>query len=104
MLRDKLYAPWFGGNIEWGFHVIDGSYSEVVVQVENLEFQETDDGNLSVEYHIISKPDRLTDEDLKADEFKEMFQLIVNDIVKEAVEIYETKDDRSNNTQELNQQ
>ena len=104
MLRNSLYAPWFGKENEWGFHLIDGKFNDVVVQIQDMKMEEKDDGNLSLEYHVISKPEGIADEDIKSEEFKGIFQLVVNDIVKEAIEFYEQKDDRSNNPQELDPQ
>lgn len=92
MLRNNLYRPWFLNDKRWGFEVIDGEYSGVVVQIEKLEFKEgSDDGNLDVEYHIINKPEIIAEENVKGDLFKSVFELIVNDIVKEAIETLDDK-------------
>lgn len=100
MLRNDLYKPWFLEDSKWGFEVIDGEFSGVVVEVENIEFKnDSEDGNLDVNYHIINKPSLLTDEDVKSDLFKSTFELIVNDIVREAIETFD-ENDRNNNTKE----
>lgn len=106
MLRDELYTPWFN-NEDWGFEVIDGEFSGVVVQVSEVNFKEEvqeDDSNLSVNYHIISKPEIITEEQVKGDLFNALFQTIITDIVKEAVESYEHDNNRSNDSKESDPQ
>jgi len=91
MLRNELYTPWFN-NSDWGFEVIDGEFSGVVVQVAELELKEEteeDPSNLLANYHVISKPQIITDEQLKSDLFSALFQTIITDIVKEAIESYD---------------
>jgi len=106
MLRNELYTPWFN-NSDWGFEVIDGEFSGVVVQVSELELkEETDenDSNLSVNYHIISKPEIITEEQVKSDLFSALFQTIITDIVKEAVEAYDSDNNRNNDSKESDPQ
>ena len=57
-----------------------------------MEFVETDGGNLEAEYHIVSKPEIISEEDVKGDLFEAVFQNIIVDIIKEAVEDYEQYD------------
>ena len=106
MLRNELYTPWFNKD-DWGFEVIDGEFSGVVVQVSEVNFKEEiqeDDSNLSVNYHIINKPEIITEEQVKSDLFNALFQTIITDIVKEAVEAYEHDNNRSNNSKESDPQ
>jgi hypothetical protein len=106
MLRNELYTPWFN-NSDWGFEVIDGEFSGVVVQVTELKLKEEtdeDDSNLSVNYHIISKPEIITEEQVKSDLFNALFQTIITDIVKEAVEAYDSDNNRNNNSKESDPQ
>ena len=98
MLRNDLYKPWFASEKDWGFEIIDGQFSGVIVQIEKVEFVETDGGNLEAEYHIVSKPEIISEEDVKGDLFEAVFQNIIVDIIKEAVEDYEQN--RNNNTKE----
>ena len=105
MLRNELYKPWFIKDKEWGFEIIEGEYSGVVVQVEDVKFKEEtsdDNSNLSVEYHIISKPEIVSDESVKSDLFDALFQTIISDIVSEAIENYDN--DRNNNSKEPDSQ
>ena len=106
MLRNDLYKPWFK-EPDWGFEIIDGEYSGVVVQVSNLQLKDetsVDDNNLSVEYHVIYKPDLITEDQVKSDLFVSLFQTIILDIVKEAVENYSNEIDRNNDTKEPDSQ
>lgn len=98
MLRNELYKPWFKDN-DWGFEVIDGEYNGVVVQVTDLQFKEEtseDNSNLSVEYHVINKPEIISEESVKSDLFNALFQTIITDLVSEAIENYaNNRDDDS---------
>lgn len=99
MLRNELYKPWFSKDKDWGFEVIDGEYSGVVVQVTDLQLKEEtseDNSNLSVEYHVISKPEIISEESVKSDLFNALFQTIITDLVSEAIENYaNNRDDDS---------
>jgi hypothetical protein len=99
VLRNELYKPWFSKDKDWGFEVIDGEYSGVVVQVTDLQFKEEtseDNSNLSVEYHVISKPEIISEESVKSDLFNALFQTIITDLVSEAIENYaNNRDDDS---------
>lgn len=100
MLRNDLYRPWFLDKEKWGFEIISGDFKDVVVQLEKLEFNETAEGNLDVEYHVVHKPEILSEEEIKGELFKTTFELIVNDIVREAIETLEDDKLRDNNTKE----
>ncbi len=89
MLRNELYKPWFVGEKDWGFEIVDGEYSGVVVQVESIEFSKKDDGSVDLDYHVIRQPEDTRDLDLKGDLFTKTVEIIINDILKEAVDHYE---------------
>ena len=112
MLRNKIYKPWFIDEDKWGFEIIHGHpFKNVVVQLKYVQSDDlnlnehdivdSDKTSLGVEYYIISKPDHVTDEQLKSHEFRTTFDMIVNDILKEALQV---DDDRNNNTQESSSQ
>lgn len=104
MLRNELYKPWFSKDKDWGFEVIDGEYSGVVVQVTDLKFKNepTENDNLSVEYHIIHKPEIISEESVKSDLFNALFQTIITDLVSEAIENY--ANNRDNDSKESDSQ
>lgn len=88
MLRNELFKPWFVGE-DWGFEIIDGEYKEVCLQITKFEFKESQDGNVDLEYHVVRKPEILTEEDLKKPEFQSVVEVIINDILREAIGHYE---------------
>ena len=95
MLRNELFKPWFVGE-DWGFEIIDGEFKDVTLQITKFEFKESNDGNVDLEYHVVRKPEILTDEDLKNPEFQAVVEVIINDILKEAIDHYEqTRNDDS---------
>ena len=98
MLRNDLYKPWFAADNEWGFEILDGMYKDVVVQIESLEFAPDQESMVELNYHVIKKPD-LIEEDLTKDPvFVSQVELIVNDILYEAVELHKNEQNRDNNT------
>lgn len=88
MLRNDLYQPWFVDE-KWGFEILSGEYQSTVVEIEKLDFKPDSKEELDLEYHIVNKPEVLAEEDLKTEKFYFTVQLILNDILKEAIETYE---------------
>ena len=84
MLRNELYRPWFANEKDWGVEIIDGAYNKVIVQIEKVEFP-NESNELRLDYHIVHKPMDLTVEDMSNDIFKSVIELIINDILKEAI-------------------
>ncbi|MFZ9611071.1 MAG: hypothetical protein ACO294_10255 [Methylococcales bacterium] len=98
MLRNDLFKPWFVGEKDWGFEIIDGEFKEVTVQIEKLEFPAEDSPELQLDYHVVHKPDHISDEDIKGDMFKAVMEAIINDILREAIDIH--KQARDDDTKE----
>ena len=96
MLRNDTYKPWFEGE-DWGIEIIDGEYSGVIVQFKSLEFSAKDDGTVDVDFHIINQPQG-AEIDTKSDMFNNTIEIIINDILKEAISLYEQT--RNNDTPE----
>ena len=96
MLRNDLYKPWFVEDKRWGFEVISGEYQGLVVQLENIDMIEESKNGIGVNYHIIHKPEIITDTMMKSEMLNQTFDLIINDIIQEAMEI---DDNRNNNTE-----
>lgn len=100
MLRNDLFRPWFVGEKDWGFEIIDGEYTGVVVQIEEVNFSTTDPNSVELNFHVVRRPENLADFDTKDELFVKTVDLIINDILKEAVEDYEQN--RNGNTKESN--
>ena len=86
MLRNDLFKPWFVGEKDWGFEIIDGEFRNVTVQIEKLDWPDEDSSELALDYHIVHKPELITDEDIKSDTFKAVVEVIINDILREAID------------------
>lgn len=103
MLRDSLYRPWFGPENVWGIEILDGDFSKVVLAVEKLEFKDENDdgsGNLVLEYNIISAPSEYPDGSLEKNElFHSTLDIVINDVLKEAIESHEQSIRESNTKQ-----
>lgn len=94
MLRNDLYVPWIVSDDKWGVEIIDGEFSGVVLQLESVEFSEKEAGGVDVNYHIIKKPEFM--EEVTGDLFQNTLELIINDILREAVEL--SKNDEQTGT------
>ena len=84
MLRNDLFKPWFVGN-DWGFEIIDGEFNGVTVQIAKLDWPDEGSNELALDYHVVHKPELITDEDIKSDTFKAVVEVIINDILREAI-------------------
>jgi hypothetical protein len=102
MLRNDLFRPWFVGEKDWGVEIIDGEFSGVSIQIESVEFDESPDGNLKLDYHTVHRPEDITEEALQSDMFKATLELILNDVLREAIDNYEQT--RNNDTTEPSSQ
>ena len=85
MLRNDLFKPWFVGN-DWGFEIIDGEFNGVTVQIAKLDWPDEGSNELALDYHVVHKPELITDEDIKSDTFKAVVEVIINDILREAID------------------
>ena len=97
MLRNDLFKPWFVGN-DWGFEIIDGEFNGVTVQIAKLDWPDEGSNELALDYHVVHKPELITDEDIKSDTFKAVVEVIINDILREA--IHELKQTGNNGSTE----
>jgi hypothetical protein len=97
MLRNDLFKPWFVGK-DWGFEIIDGEFKDVTVQIEKLDWPDEGKSELALDYHVVHKPEIITDEDVKGDKFKVVIEVIINDILREAID--DLKQTRDNDTTE----
>jgi hypothetical protein len=102
MLRNDLYRPWFVGEKDWGFEIIDGEYTDVVVQIEAIEFSKENEGSVDLNYHLVRKPEHLQELSSSDEMFNKTVEIIINDILREAVDSYEQI--RSNDSQESSSQ
>ena len=56
MLRNDLFKPWFVGEKDWGFEIIDGEFNGVTVQIEKLDWPDEGKSELALDYHVVHKP------------------------------------------------
>ena len=99
-LRNDLYKPWFASDKDWGVEIIDGEFSGVVVQIESIEFSEKNDGTVDLNFHVINK-EQFPDLDVNTELFNKTIELIINDVLREAIDHYEQT--RNNDTSEPGQ-
>lgn len=95
MLRNSLFKPFFVGEQDWGFEIIDGPFKEVCIQIMDIKIEENEAGNCHLDYHTVRLPEHLKEEDLKTPEFQAVIESILNDILKEAITEHENRDSHS---------
>lgn len=101
MLRNDLFQPWFVGESQWGFEIISGDYRGISVQIESIEFADSEDGNVNLDYHIIHKPEIFNDDVVKDPLFIHTIELIINDVLTEAIAgLKYDEQNRNNDSQE----
>lgn len=97
MLRNSLYTVWFVDDL-WGFDIVDGDLKGYKFQIDSIDFKDSEAGNVQIEYTLITKPE---DTSLSDESFlSETLQIVLNDILKEAIEISEHEQNRTNHTEE----
>lgn len=97
MLKYELYKPWHTGEDAWGIEILDGEFSGTIIQIHEVNFNEKEESGLDVQYTVLNRSQ--TDEVLyNSDMFVSVFSIIINDILKEAVQDYESS--RANGIQE----
>tara|TARA_R100001509_G_scaffold139926_1_gene94569 strand:- start:365 stop:676 length:312 start_codon:yes stop_codon:yes gene_type:complete len=103
MLRNDLYRPWFADDKQWGFEILSGDFQGLVVQLENIDMLEEAKNGIGVNYHVIHKPEHLTKDVMQGEMLNQTFDLIINDILQEAMQINDEYN-RDNNIKESDTQ
>lgn len=88
MQLNNIYRPWVVDNAHWGIEITEGKFKDSVIQIENVEFDETDSSSLKLDYHTINIPGDLLKEDYDSPEFIDIMQFIMSDIISKAVDDY----------------
>ncbi len=83
----EMYLPWAVDG-KWGIEIAEGKYKDTVIQIENIEFKEKNSEELLVDYHMINIPEGVIESDYKTNEFFELMQLIISDIIAEAIQLH----------------
>ena len=86
----EMYRPWSLDTGEWGLEILQGPYKDLVIQIEKIDFAQ-EEASLQLEFHAISMPETLVKEDLDKADFNDTMQLIISNILSEAIANY--KDD-----------
>lgn len=89
VLRDDLYKPWFKGEEEWGVEIISGEFAGVIVKINSLNLSEKENGGVDIDLDIIKHSEETENIDTQTPLFNNTLEIIINDILKEAIEIYE---------------
>ncbi len=93
MQLSNLYNPWAVDNTRWGIEITEGKFKDTIIQIENIDFAKADTGDLIVDFHAVNLPDTLVKEDLDSSDFTDTMQLIISDIISNAISEFE----KSNN-------
>lgn len=97
-MQPIAFKPHFAGEDKWGFEIMDGLYAGTVVQIMKLDFVEGGNGNCQLEFHIIKRPDSLSEEAYKTEDFNLAIQSIITEIIKLAVDAAQKEQDENRNS------
>ena len=98
MLRNQLYKPWFAEE-RWGIEIIEGDFLGLVIEITEINFPDNQAHNCNIEYTTITESEAVKTE---PELFETVLSTIVNDILKEAIEIYENDKNRTDHTSPAN--
>ena len=91
MLKDKLYKVWHNQNGEWGVEVLEDNYKGLIAHIKEISLDDVTN-QLSVDYNILYKPDRLSHTDVNNNQtFDTFFGSLMNDVVTEAIAVYKSR-------------
>lgn len=104
------YEPWvYRGQIPeemeekvskdlWGVKILEGIFEGTTISFNNVDFVDDPNGNnLQLDYTIVYPPDGKDKDFCSGEEFNNMLQHIIVDIINKAAELHE---DRNSNTSE----
>lgn len=91
-----MFNIWGVDEERWGFELTNGMYDGTVVQVDQFNFENAEQGQVSMDYHILSIPAHLNESDFKTDNFQTVMNDVINKFLMDAVQDYEQN--RNNNT------
>lgn len=99
----ELYKPWGVKNELgdlWGVEITEGTFNGVVISINDVTMSE-ESNDVVLDYTAIKKPEDMSDDALQTDEFKQVIEQVLNDILKKAIELYEHRevDTSESNTQ-----
>ena len=90
------YSVWVSDSSEevknWGFRINDGEYEGVTVKINEVNMGE--EANVSIDFDAVSANEAHPKDFSNSDSFHEVFSLIFNKILKEAINEFES--DRTN--------
>lgn len=84
-----MFRPWAAGD-KWGVELTEGIFDGVVIQIEEVKFLDnSDNGNVEMEYNRIHTPAHLNESDFQSENFSNVMNSVINQILMEAVQHYE---------------
>ena len=88
MQLSNMYRPWAVDDGQWGIEITQGRFEGAVIQIEKVDFDETKEGEMQVDYHIINLPEGMLKEEMESRDFIDIMQLVMSDILAQAIENY----------------
>lgn len=108
------YEPWvYRGEIPegiegiktgdlWGVKILEGTFGGTTISFNSVDFvEETEGNNLQLDYTVVYPPEGKDKEYCSGEEFNNVLQHIIIDVINKAAELYEN---RNSNTSEPSQQ
>lgn len=96
-MQQSLFNPWYVDENSWGVEIIDEStkYKGTVIQIKSLEFPDDNSPEIALDFHIISKPEGLTDEDYKEQKFSDILQTVIEQMLRKVIEEHANRETNS---------
>ena len=83
-----MFSPW-AANDRWGVEITQGLHQGVVVQIESMELDPVNKGQVLMDYHVIFTPAHLMEADVQGEAFQATMNEVINQLLMDAVREYE---------------
>lgn len=84
-----MFNIWGVDEERWGFELTNGIYEGTVIQVDQIHLEQVNEGQVNMDYHILSMPAHLNESDYKNDNFQTVMNEVINKFLMDAIQDYE---------------
>jgi len=94
-MQQNLFNPWFVDENNWGIEIItENEYKGTVIQIKSLDFVDNSN-DVSLDFHIISKPDGINEEEYKKEEFNNILQASIELLLRKVIDEHASRETNS---------
>lgn len=92
------YRPWRHENDNWGVTIEQGRFDGTSVAINNIELIE-EDSSLAVDFNFLTTTPGTDPEKIDKEEFDNIFQHIIEDVIRHALELANQNENRNTDTE-----